>query len=288
MKTLERKDIPADFTYYRTASRIFYEYSMRYVREKIIKIGEKYGFAMASCFFPWLWSVHIEKHDEEITRETLRKYNISHGIMYWAPLRRGTKPKGWYRLPIWITRRILHSSRSAFSHLDRADYWNKWTPKARAHRRHVLDTLASGEIRIEETRDIEKFLTYYRQTKITDPNKFFVLRMTRKLFPEDASDYRIFIAYQGDRPLAGAVFIDEWVTSEYWASFYHRDGYPYHLGIAIMDRWFLDSYKKWIKYCDLDHMRDSWQSLGYRGYTKFKESIADYDVYFHDMWVKIF
>ena len=46
------------------------------------------------------------------------------------------------------------------------------------------------------------------------------------------------------RILAGALFIDMGTTSEYWVSSYHRDGYPYHLGIAMMDRWFLDSYKK--------------------------------------------
>jgi hypothetical protein len=46
------------------------------------------------------------------------------------------------------------------------------------------------------------------------------------------------------RPLAGALFIDMGTTSEYYVSFYHRDGYPYHLGIAMMDVWLLDSYEK--------------------------------------------
>ena len=55
-----------------------------------------------------------------------------------------------------------------------------------------------------------------------------------------------------------------------------------------MDRWFLDSYKKSIQYCDLDHMQDDGQSSGFAGYTKFKSSVADFDVYFHDMWIKIF
>lgn len=44
--------------------------------------------------------------------------------------------------------------------------------------------------------------------------------------------------------LAGAIFIDEDVTSEYFTSFYSRDAYEYHLGIAMMDAWFLDSYEK--------------------------------------------
>lgn len=35
-------------------------------------------------------------------------------------------------------------------------------------------------------------------------------------------------------------------------------------------------------------MRDQYQSRSYAGYTKFKESIVDHDVFFHDLWVKIF
>ncbi len=68
--------------------------------------------------------------------------------------------------------------------------------------------------------------------------------MTERLFAKTQSSYRIYIVYVNNSPLAGAIFIDEGVTSEYWASFYHEESKPYHLGIAIMDRWFLDSYKK--------------------------------------------
>ena len=67
--------------------------------------------------------------------------------------------------------------------------------------------------------------------------------MTRKLLKDRESGYRIYTASVGGRVLAGAIFIDEGVTSEYWVSFYHRDSHPYHLGIALLDRWFLDSYE---------------------------------------------
>lgn len=78
------------------------------------------------------------------------------------------------------------------------------------------------------------------------------------------------------------------MTSEYWVSFYYPDSHPYHLGVALLDRWMLDSYELSIQYCDLDHMRDSGQSASYAGYTQFKSSIADHDAYFHDMWIKFF
>ena len=100
-------------------------------------------------------------------------------------------------------------SRSAFSVLDREDYWNKWSPSARAHRRHVLGNMTSGHIRIDTTATIEDFLELYTNTKIHDPHKSFVARMTAKLFQNTQSDYRVYIVYVDDRPLAGAIFIDE-------------------------------------------------------------------------------
>ncbi len=288
MKTIQRSEIPEDYIYYRTGSRVFYEYYRKYTYQLVEKIGKWYEFLTALKMLPWFWSVSVEKHDEELTREKLWKFWIHHGIVFWTPLRRIKRPSGWVHVPTWFTKWQIHSSRSAFSVLDREDYWNKWSSNARAHRRHVLDNVAVWKIRIESPTSIDSFLEIYNSVKIHDPNKRFVARMTDKLFSGSESTYRIYIAYVDDIPLAGAVFIDEGVTSEYWASFYTRESHPYHLGIAIMDRWFLDSYAKWVKYCDLDHMRDKYQSLGYTGYTKFKESIADHDVYFHDMWIKIF
>ncbi len=288
MKTLLRNLIPDDFVYYRTGSRIFREYYRKYSNLIIENVGKGNEFFTAFRSFPGFWSITAEKHDEEITRDQLKAVWISHGIIFWTPLRRIEKPKGWIRMPRWFTKWDIHSSRSAFSILDREDYYNKWSSSARAHRRHVLENISLGKIRIDTTATIEDFLVFYNSTKIHDPHKSFVARMTAKLFQSTQSDYRVYIVYVDDRPLAGAVFIDEWTTSEYWASFYHEDSRPYHLGIAIMDQWFLDSYKNWIQYCDLDHMRDRGQSLWYAWYTKFKESIADYDVYFHDMWIRIF
>lgn len=153
------------------------------------------------------------------------------------------KPKGWWRVPTWFTKRDIHASRSAFSVLDTPEYWNKWSGSARAHRRHVLENIEAGIIRIDTSATISEFLELYNTTKIHDPNKSFVSWLTRKLFLQTDTAYRVYIAYVDGTPLAGVVFIDEGVTSEYWASFYHIDSRPYHLGIAIMDRWFLDSYK---------------------------------------------
>ncbi|MBX9809242.1 GNAT family N-acetyltransferase [Candidatus Gracilibacteria bacterium] len=288
LKTIARSLIPENFSYYRTGSRVFYEYYKKYTNLVVEKTGKGYEFFRAFRVFPGFYSVINEKNDTELTTQILKKSGISHGIIWWTPSRIMQKPKGWLRLPTWFAKRDIHASRSAFSILDTQEYWNKWSSKARSHRRHVIENIDSVKIQIRADENLERFLDLYRSTRIHDPNKVFVDHMTKKLFANTESPYRIYIAYVDGIPLAGALFIDEGVTSEYWASFYHSDSRPYHLGIAIMDRWFLDSYKKSIQYCDLDHMQDDGQSSGYAGYTEFKSSIADYDVYFHDMWIKIF
>lgn len=288
MKTLERKDIPEDYIYYRTGSEVFYQYLKQfrsYIVEKIHKRGD---FFLAVQILPGFWSITAEKIDIELKREKLKEYGINHGIIWWTPLRNMKKPNGWISLPIWWIRHDIHSSRSSFSILDRSDYWEKWSSKARAHRRKVLENRDKWIINIRTDTSLEAFLALYKKTPVSDWEKEFRIRLTKKLFENTDTDYRIYTIEVEGKILAWAIFIDMGTTSEYWVSFYHREGYPYHLGIAMMDVWFLDSLRKWIKYCDLDHMRDSWQSFWYSGYTKFKASVADYDVFFRDMWVKIF
>ena len=97
---------------------------------------------------------------------------------------------------------------------------------------------------IEEIHDGARYLELYRKTRVPDPHKDYLIRWCQKVFPESMDHLRIYIASMDGVVLAGAVFIDEGVTSEYFTSFYARESHPYHLGIAIMDRWFLDSYEK--------------------------------------------
>ena len=112
------------------------------------------------------------------------------------------KPNGWWRAPTWFTKNEIHSSRSAFSVLDTKEYWNKWTSSARSHRRHVLGNIDSGLIHIREDENLERFLELYQNTPINDPNKQFVSAMTKKLFQDTQSLYRIYIVYVDGIPLA--------------------------------------------------------------------------------------
>lgn len=244
MKTLSRHLIPKDFTYYRTGSKVFYDYYKKYTDLIIERVGDGYEFIKAGRFLGPLYTVIVEKIDVEMTPEKLRKYGIHHGIIFWAPLRQVERPDGWIRFPYFLASMFMHSTRSAFSILDRPDYWNKWTSKARGHRRKILEWKQQGKLRIERIDDPYAYFEVYKKTKIPDPNKSYIISWCTKKFAQGIENMRIYMAYIDDVPLAGAVFIDEGVTSEYFTSFYHRDSKPYHLGIALMDQWFLDSYEK--------------------------------------------
>ncbi len=290
MKTLSRSDIPPDFIYYRTGSRVFYEYYKKYFVGMTLKIGKGYEYIKAGKILGLpFWMVIAEKIDRESTWEFLKKNWIQHGIIYWAPLRQIQKPLWWIRLPTWITKSFLHSSRSAFSVLDTDDYTMKWSSEARNHLKKVRKNIKEGIIRIEECTDLQVFYDAYSASEIRDPNKGVHRQWCRRMLATGwIQDKRIYLGYVGDDIVAGVLFLDEGVTSEYYMSFYNPASRPYQFGIAMMDRWFSDSRELGFKYCDLDHMRDSGQSRGYAGYTKFKEWIADFDIYFHDMWMKIF
>ena len=83
MKTILRSDIPKDFSYYRTGSKVFYEYYKNYTELIIHRIGKRYEFLRAGRIIGNIYSVIIEKIDTEPTREILKKIGIHHGIVFW-------------------------------------------------------------------------------------------------------------------------------------------------------------------------------------------------------------
>lgn len=289
MKTILRQNLPLDFTYYRTGSKVFYDYYRKHTKLLIHRMTFWYEFLRAWKIYKDFYSIIVEKIDQEPNSKILSSLDIYHGILFWSPLRRVEMPKWWFRLPKILIKWFVHASHTSFSILDRPDYWEKWSPSARAHRRKVLSARENGKIRIIKLNEWKEYLDTYIQTIVPDPYKEYLIHWCQEMIiPETHKNLRIYLAFIENRALAWAVFIDEWVTSEYFTSFYNEEWRKYQLGIALMDQWFMDSYQQGIKYCDLDHMNDGFPSNGTKGYTKFKESIADFDVFFRDMWIKIF
>lgn len=291
MKTLLRQDIPEDFVYYRTGSEIFNMYSKEFYWWDIVDVVGKYPQFMRVERLLWgLWNhIDVEKIDTEPDITVLKKLGYRHGIVFWSPLRLTEKPRWWIRLPAYFARKWLHASRSAFSIIDTPEYWTKWSSEARNHRKKTLELIRDGVIRIESSDDIVGFYEAYKSADIGDPNKRIHSQwLERVIDTQWMKDKRIYLWYIWDELVAGAMFLDMGTTSEYFMSFYPRESRAYQFGIAILDRWMADSYATWVKYCDLDHMWNKGNPRGQKWYTQFKSGIAEYDVYFHDVWVKVF
>lgn len=55
---------------------------------------------------------------------------------------------------------------------------------------------------------------------------------------------RCFLVSMNGEIVAGAVFLDDFLTSTYLIAFQDKKAKPYHLGLAILDYWHEDSYAK--------------------------------------------
>jgi len=65
MKTIPRESIPDDFSYYRTGSRVFYEYYRKYTRLIIERVGDGYEFMKIGKIVGNFYSIIAEKIDTE-------------------------------------------------------------------------------------------------------------------------------------------------------------------------------------------------------------------------------
>lgn len=83
MKTISREHIPEDFSYYRTGSKVFYEYYKQYSRLLIHRIGTGYEFIRAGKILGNIYSIIAEKIDREPTPELMRSLGMDHGIIFW-------------------------------------------------------------------------------------------------------------------------------------------------------------------------------------------------------------
>jgi hypothetical protein len=196
MKTVLRQDIPLDFTYYRTGSRVFYEYCARYFRGVTHRVGEGYIFFRAIRIFGLpFYSIAAEKVDAN-PLDHIQALGIEHGVIFWAPLRRTEKPKGWIRLPRFMCINMLHASRTAFSVLDTAEYWTKWSPQARAHRRKILELQEIGTISIERCTDSYEFLEIYRTLHLRDPYQPYLIQWCERVFSDAnmTKNLRVYLA----------------------------------------------------------------------------------------------
>ncbi len=287
MQRLARADIPAGYHYYRSHSEAYFSSVVEWKDDRgfsTVREEGFYGFVRHFCFR--LFSIaYFEKCDHVPEPASLRKYGFRRGLAFWSGWRRESPGPGWYRLPDYLAWAYHHSTRSAFSVLG-PEYWKKWSPGPRGHRKAIRKSLESGDIRIDTEAPIEDFLAIYGKTKLPHGWKNFLVHRHERLFAERRGNLRTYLASANGKILAGAVFLDDGPTSTYLMAFQDASAKPLHLGLAIIDRWFEESLVRGFEFLDFDHMHDRYDPDSYLGYTQFKSGLADYDVRFGGLWMR--
>lgn len=298
MKILFRSEIPWDYHYYRSHSKAYFDYIIHSEWKHVVKVEENGGYGYIHHYFWWFFSIaFFEKCDIQPTKELLIQYGMKRGIVFWSGWKMSSPTlaweskdifqKWWIRLGYYFSHLYHHSTRSAFSLLNTREYWKKWSSKARWHRNKIFRELEEWKIIINTDASLEDFLEVYKKTKIHHKWKAYNIWRQKFLSKNYSANIRIYTASVDWVILAGAIFLDDHPTSTYLIAFQDDAGKSYHLGLALIDRWFFESQKVGYKYLDLDHMRDSLDPLSYEGYTKFKSEIADYELRWREVWVKI-
>ena len=290
MQILPSSKIPEDYHSYRSHSGAFFDYVLHSEWRNTVKIEENGEYAYIHHYIFWLFSIaYFEKCDISPTRELLAKYGMKRGIVLWSWWR-VSYPDGkwWMRLGYIFARFYHHSTRSAFVIIDTPDYWQKWSPNARAHRRKIEKEILSWDITLDTETSIELFLEIYKKTKIHHPWKRYNIWRQKYLSKYHKRNIRIYTASVDWVVRAWAIFLDDFPTSTYLIAFQDDRAKRHHLGLALIDRWFLESQKLGYVYLDLDHMRDTLDPLSYAGYTRFKSEIADYEISFREVWMRFF
>jgi Acetyltransferase (GNAT) domain len=246
------------------------------------------SFGLIFHFFWDFFSVaSFEKVDTEPTREILMAHGMRRWLVLWSPWKRTKIPLHWRCFGGWFSRNYHHSTRSAFTLL-KEDYRKQWSHGHRSDMHKIYPLIEDGTLRIETKGDPEDFLALYFRTEVPYPHKDFFLKRQQFFYAHHPKNFRTYIAYIKNEPMAGAVFLDDYPTSTYLIAFQDIKARQYHLWLAIIDTWFQESLKKKFLYLDFDHMRDHKDPVSYQGYTDFKSGIADYELHFEEVWLRFF
>jgi lipid II:glycine glycyltransferase (peptidoglycan interpeptide bridge formation enzyme) len=147
--------------------------------------------------------------------------------------------------------------------IDTPEYYKKWSSNARGHRNKILKEIDAGIITINTEASLEDFLEVYKKTRVRHKWKRYNIWRQKYLSRYNSANIRIYTASLDGVVLAGAVFLDYKPTSTYLIAFQDDRAKKHHLGLALLDRWYLESQKLGYQYLDLDHMRDTLDPLSY-------------------------
>jgi hypothetical protein len=291
MQDINRCELPPDYFYYRTISSDYLSYLHSCSKNvRVIQVG-KYGqFAWAKKIFG-LWIIKSEKIDTPITIEQIRASGIVwHGIVIWIPWSQYLeKIDGWRSF--WLP--PTHNTTSGFTEIkEEREYHSLWKTRVKRALARYKKYEAAGEVKIVNA-TTDEFCDAFKGTYIKYWWKEVFIEYFRAMRKSNPKDTQAWVAYHGDKPVAGLAVYDYGIkkdinSSVHMVAFTREEWKPLQVGTWLMDRWFTHCQEKGIKYLNFDHLRDNPLAKDQQGYTDFKENFIEKRYKIVTTWIKFF
>ncbi len=202
-------------------------------------------------------------------------------IIYWQPLVKINKPKGWCRDCFYL------SSQYGVKEL-KNDYWEEWSNHAKRHRRKWLK---DRRYEIVPT-DLETFAAAYNKThKIGPLMRESFIKTLRLHLQEHPQDVGLYVAKQKNTEeiIGGLAVIDypDILETTHTISFINVAGLKTSVGTGLIDYWYQTSLKKGWRFINFGFVWKRGDPFGWRGYSKFKKQFAPYLLLYRYQFFKL-
>jgi hypothetical protein len=273
VKILSQTDFPSDHSYFRSGTQAFLKTLKVNDRANtyLMKNGVNFGWR-DDMYWPFPRYIFERTEEEPDIKWLKEKYGWFHGLVIWIPVRRKEIPS-WWKSSSYSP----HFSEMGLTYL-REDYWKSWDYKVRWSRRHKFFELW-GEVRLVSN---DEYFRYFCEFPDPYPFKEFSINQYRGIATYWWENLRNYVAFLHWVPVAGLSAYDYWENKQstfHFLVFTRREYYSSQAWTALVDIWFQDSLKIWVKYIDFDRLMKPGWPKNQVWYTIFKHHFID--VHFH-------
>ena len=279
MKYISRADLPDDHYYHRTASSTYRKYLEDCWLTAITFPQTPQFWWVKNLLGKFVKIIKYERIDIEPDMDFLKStHGFEHDICIWVPWRRKEIPSGWRKL--WVS---SHFQENGFTILDNEDYTKKWNERAKRARKKFL---ASWAI-IREV-DAETFSLAFKNTRVKHLYKNDYIKYYKHMAWIDPTSVRSLLCYVNGSVVAWLAVHDYCNNSSvHLVAFTGKEWYPIQAWTGLIDYWFLDSWKKQIRYMNFDQLRNKYGPSDQKWYTAFKENFIEFRVTYPDSYFKM-
>lgn len=278
MKTIDKTTFPIDHYYYRTSSPDY----RRYVNSPKIMtfdIWEWKQFAWKKkIFWDWFVIIKYERTDVEPDVSWLKeKFWLKHAWIIWIPERITDKPKWWKRF--YMQTHFVNANVTILEQ----NYYKKWSERAQRARKKFLNSWC-----IIQQVEPHKFIEAFQKTPVSHIFKRDYIEYYKKMTDIEPKNIRSYIAVSKDNILWWLAVHDYHSSSVHMVAFTNKKYYKLQPGTWLIDTWFSDSLKNWIKYIDFDRTIEPLWPRDQKWYSDFKKNFIECMTSFTNSYFKIF